>query len=713
MAREVIEIPSSPEVSPEVRARKPAPPGRAVRRVDTIIIIDSDEEDRAQRQTRDRNAVAGSSKKKENLAPLTRRAGSSSRSADNIPGKRRGKNKPEPLFLPSDEENEPPPPTTQTQADEEEHEAVGGTRFPAPPPDPVHIYVARVLEIVPDVLEEHALCLVRKHLKTAGNGLIETVIHALFENPTYPRADSKGKRRAQPNECDTQGKRVKLDYSSTERGYKGGVHYEQLAMDQLSLDFPLIPRMHIRLSLLDHRSLYAPTYLFLEKEQSSEALPYTQKRIPTRPAAKGKRRATHDEEFEKEREWILSRGGAAMTPVLTEASGEAEIECGCCFTDSPFDKMIQCPDAHLFCTECMTSYAENLLGSHDHKIICIDQSGCKLAFTVAELRRFLTPQLFSLYERVKQSKEVEAAGLDGIEECPFCEFKCIIENEEARKALHLSCRQCKQLDHLPKSCKEVQDDKKLDARHEIEEAMTRALMRNCPRCNKGARSPGSSAVQSLIRCSVCQRPRSKHLSRYLLKRLDLLQCNKMTCPFCHTKSCYLCRKVITGYDHFLPQSPMQPGGVGPSRVGGKCVLWDPVDQRHAEEVGRSFSSTECLFNYSLKVKQARDRALKDFRRHNPDTDDEHLQVDLPVAPRAIDPVAHPAHPVAPGFGGAHRGMGQHGFPHHMVAPQPMVHNNQMAQIQAQIHANMAQLRAQMLAMQPPLPPVRRAPRRRT
>jgi TRIAD3 protein (E3 ubiquitin-protein ligase RNF216) len=51
--------------------------------------------------------------------------------------------------------------------------------------------------------------------------------------------------------------------------------------------------------------------------------------------------------------------------------------------------MIQCPDAHLFCSSCMTTYAETLLGSHDHKIICMDQSGCKLPFPVTELHRFL------------------------------------------------------------------------------------------------------------------------------------------------------------------------------------------------------------------------------------------------------------------------------------------------------------------------------------
>jgi hypothetical protein len=37
----------------------------------------------------------------------------------------------------------------------------------------------------------------------------------------------------------------------------------------------------------------------------------------------------------------------------------------------------------------MTTYAETLLGAHDHKIICMDQSGCKLPFPVTELHRFL------------------------------------------------------------------------------------------------------------------------------------------------------------------------------------------------------------------------------------------------------------------------------------------------------------------------------------
>lgn len=114
--------------------------------------------------------------------------------------------------------------------------------------------------------------------------------------------------------------------------------------------------------------------------------------------------------------------------------------------------MIQCPDAHLFCKDCMGTYSETLLGSHDYKIVCMDQSGCKLAFPESELKRFFSPKLWSLYERVKQQKEIEAAGLDGLEECPFCEYKVVIENEQER-LFHcqnedcgaVSCRNCKKL----------------------------------------------------------------------------------------------------------------------------------------------------------------------------------------------------------------------------------------------------------------------------
>jgi TRIAD3 protein (E3 ubiquitin-protein ligase RNF216) len=113
-------------------------------------------------------------------------------------------------------------------------------------------------------------------------------------------------------------------------------------------------------------------------------------------------------------------------------------------------------------------------------------SSCPLPFPESELRRVLTEKLMSLYERVVQQKEVAEAGLEGLEECPWCEWKCVMEvgkevdrlfrcgNEEGGCGV-VSCRFCWKKDHLPKSCKEVEEDKKLDGRHAIEEAMSTFL----------------------------------------------------------------------------------------------------------------------------------------------------------------------------------------------------------------------------------------------
>lgn len=180
--------------------------------------------------------------------------------------------------------------------------------------------------------------------------------------------------------------------------------------------------------------------------------------------------------------------------------------------------MTQCPEGHLFCMSCINAYSATLLGAHDPQIKCMHQSGCTLPFPPSELQRVLPKKLMELYERVKQKKEIEAAGLDDLEECPFCEWSCVIENQQERLFRCgneeggcgiISCRECKKSvrsvcvlggpgadcaapqDHLPKSCKgalafdvrslrpsltlhvpEAEEDRQLNGRHTVEEAMS-------------------------------------------------------------------------------------------------------------------------------------------------------------------------------------------------------------------------------------------------
>ncbi|KAJ4457968.1 putative ring finger [Paratrimastix pyriformis] len=91
-----------------------------------------------------------------------------------------------------------------------------------------------------------------------------------------------------------------------------------------------------------------------------------------------------------------------------------------------------------------------------------------------------------------QAEDLRKAAIDGLEECPFCDFRMIIENKDD-KVFHCqnpacgkeTCRKCKKLAHLPKTCEEVGDEKHQDSlRMAVEKAMDEARIRRCYQCSK-------------------------------------------------------------------------------------------------------------------------------------------------------------------------------------------------------------------------------------
>ncbi|KAJ8487522.1 hypothetical protein ONZ45_g14302 [Pleurotus djamor] len=464
-----------------------------------------------------------------------------------------GASKAQPPRLTSGNENAPPNLPTRVNASGD------ASSSQAPSADSVIVHdtsdiLVQVLEVVPDVQVAYAQQLIEE------NKAIEAVLNALFENPTYPKIEkSKGKRKAEePLGTGTERgvPKPKVDYTGVERPIPTGSYYD-LAMEQLQIDFPFIPKPHIRTVLHSRKCFYVPTVLELRRQGQLTTPPYRKKTVPYR--SKGKLNPASNPDFLQELEWLRSRkeeekdvifpaasssnagsGSTSSAPAIEEEGG---IDCGCCFTAYPFEKMVQCPDAHLFCTECMVSYSENLLGSHNPNIICMDQSGYD--------------KLWELYGRVKQRKEIEAAGLEGLEECPFCEYKVVIDNPdeklfrcEREECGAVSCRACKKLDHLPKTCKEVSEDVQLGGQHAVEEAMTKALLRNCPKCQKV----------------------------------------------------------------FIKESG--PNAPQPSGTANKCLLWEEVEHRHANE-----------------VKAAAEQAMANLRRENPEIDATAIKVDVPKAPK--------------------------------------------------------------------------------
>lgn len=113
-------------------------------------------------------------------------------------------------------------------------------------------------------------------------------------------------------------------------------------------------------------------------------------------------------------------------------------------------------------------------------------------------------------------------------QCPKCKKSTVILPKKETSCTcprtschHKWCRLCNEVAHAPRTtCEEAAQQTITNARTSIEESMSGAYVRQCPRCHVAfVREAG---------------------------------CNKMTCPSrgCGTLSCYICRQVIRGVDHF-------------------------------------------------------------------------------------------------------------------------------------------------------------------
>jgi len=118
---------------------------------------------------------------------------------------------------------------------------------------------------------------------------------------------------------------------------------------------------------------------------------------------------------------------------------------------------------------------------------CFATEDCKESFSRAQLQAVLDEEDFTRLENLQQQDDIRAAGLGDLEECPFCDYKAECPPVEEYREFRCSnptcgktsCRLCRLETHVPLSCAELAKEKKLDVRHEMEEAMSKALIRSC------------------------------------------------------------------------------------------------------------------------------------------------------------------------------------------------------------------------------------------
>ncbi|KAI8936332.1 hypothetical protein NX059_006747 [Plenodomus lindquistii] len=468
-----------------------------------------------------------------------------------------------------------------------------------------------VLNVFPDISVEHALKIISDKTTDATRTVERCgrLITELLDGGGYPKeadeASSKKRKRGAEDSLS--------DYERDERDPEI-MGYEQDALELLRDEFLSVPIRHLTNTLKKEKTLFKAFGVLEEQLQTYRQVATPFNKIGTPRNKRGaeliliERGSQIPKELHaaKRRKEIIAgkfntlsfrgRAGSMVAEApctkrqqakeadqaeemnLQQAQAENQMgECACCFDDVPLNRMISCNGhtAHFYCINCPRMQIETMMGQSRCRPTCFGVTNCPGTFSRTQLQQVLSEKTFERLEHMQQLEDIKAAKLDFLSECPFCDFKMEcppveVDKEfrcENKKCGKTSCRLCDKETHIPLSCEEAKKDGTLTYRHIIEEAMSKALIRQC---------------------NQCKQPFVKEMG-----------CNKMTCSHCRNVQCYVCSKNVTDYNHF-----------GDTRRS-KCPLHDNIEERHEQEVTR-----------------AADEARNKLRAENPDLSEADLMVQV-------------------------------------------------------------------------------------
>lgn len=362
-----------------------------------------------------------------------------------------------------------------------------------------------VLAIFPDVSHEHVHQLYQDiESLVPGPERVENIVNKLLSAESYPKRD-KGKQKKRKRDEEMEEAERKR-WEGPEREAEPN-HLKGTISSMLKAEFPEATHNLISELMQTHRHLY-PTYVALAKSKDRNDTVGWKGRAPKGRLASADTIALnsgwdplYDELRAARKQVERTRADRRADDAKKQAEQEnlqraieagETAECQACFEELPMNRQIHCNGdiAHFTCFDCAETYIKSEVGDSRCSVLCT--AGCGSGFAHAQLHRLADKQLLSKLEQLQQEKDIREAGLDDLEECPFCDFKMVVppleEDFEFRCMNSLcektSCRRCRSISHVPQSCEEYAKDNKLSTRHKIEEAMTAAMIRSCNKCKK-------------------------------------------------------------------------------------------------------------------------------------------------------------------------------------------------------------------------------------
>ena len=189
------------------------------------------------------------------------------------------------------------------------------------------------------------------------------------------------------------------------------------------------------------------------------------------------------------------------------------------------------PHPHAICGSCLGVHVAGLVSEHkigeEARILCVVPD-CDAFYSEVFLKRAVAPAVMDKRGELERNWNLEKMersgafqhGNEKLARCPVCAYPMVVPkdlkifqcpSEECREE---SCLECGKPSHIPMTCEEANTEtlsEKVSRR--IAEAMTKAVVRNCPECSMPLLKDGG--------------------------------CNKMHCKKCDVFSCYLCSAQLS------------------------------------------------------------------------------------------------------------------------------------------------------------------------